>query len=280
MDVAFMRAALDDSPNLLVHPLLVEPMVVALPSNHALARRQRTDRVEGSRRRNIHHLRAPAWTGILRSYDGDLSQGRVQPSSRSGSTAHYVGAEPCRCRARCHSRARLHAANDDGWHSVPLAEGCLSAESGPQPCIAPRRAITGGPQLREPRAACGKRFSRRPGKAGHSSSVRVGPHWAFASMMSMSRRVCFPSVSDRRADLLNRQLRSTNGLNGSMCRNYSGSSTVRNASPGAAASAGAQSTPTNCRLYRNAGCNRRTFAAAAFASLSRPNCASGAASSI
>lgn len=39
MDVAFMRAALDDSQNLLVNPLLVEPMVVALPSDHAMARR-------------------------------------------------------------------------------------------------------------------------------------------------------------------------------------------------------------------------------------------------
>jgi DNA-binding transcriptional LysR family regulator len=41
MDVAFMRAALDDSPNLVVNPLMVEPMVVALPSDHVLARRQR-----------------------------------------------------------------------------------------------------------------------------------------------------------------------------------------------------------------------------------------------
>jgi DNA-binding transcriptional LysR family regulator len=31
MDVAFMRAALDDSQDILVNPLLVEPMVMALP---------------------------------------------------------------------------------------------------------------------------------------------------------------------------------------------------------------------------------------------------------
>ena len=41
MDVAFLRAALDDSSDLLVNPLLVEPMVVAVPSDHALARPQR-----------------------------------------------------------------------------------------------------------------------------------------------------------------------------------------------------------------------------------------------
>jgi DNA-binding transcriptional LysR family regulator len=39
MDVAFMRAALDESQSLFVNPLLVEPMVVALPSDHAMARR-------------------------------------------------------------------------------------------------------------------------------------------------------------------------------------------------------------------------------------------------
>lgn len=41
MDVAFMRAALDESQNILVNPLLTEPMVVALPSDHAMARRER-----------------------------------------------------------------------------------------------------------------------------------------------------------------------------------------------------------------------------------------------
>jgi DNA-binding transcriptional LysR family regulator len=41
MDVAFMRAPLKESPNLLVNLLLVEPMVVALPSDHALARHGR-----------------------------------------------------------------------------------------------------------------------------------------------------------------------------------------------------------------------------------------------
>jgi DNA-binding transcriptional LysR family regulator len=40
MDVAFMRAAIDESQNLFVNPLLVEPMVVALPSDHAMARRE------------------------------------------------------------------------------------------------------------------------------------------------------------------------------------------------------------------------------------------------
>ena len=41
MDVAFMRAALENSDDLVLNPLLVEPMVVALPSDHALARRVR-----------------------------------------------------------------------------------------------------------------------------------------------------------------------------------------------------------------------------------------------
>lgn len=41
MDVAFLRADIDDSPNLQVNPLLTEPMVVALPSDHAMARRER-----------------------------------------------------------------------------------------------------------------------------------------------------------------------------------------------------------------------------------------------
>lgn len=41
MDVAFMRAAIEDVQNLVVHPLLTEPMVVALPSDHALARGER-----------------------------------------------------------------------------------------------------------------------------------------------------------------------------------------------------------------------------------------------
>jgi DNA-binding transcriptional LysR family regulator len=41
MDVAFMRAPLAEPQNFVVNPLLVEPMVVALPSDHALARRDR-----------------------------------------------------------------------------------------------------------------------------------------------------------------------------------------------------------------------------------------------
>jgi DNA-binding transcriptional LysR family regulator len=41
MDVALMRAAPDDSQNFVVNPLLIEPMIVALPSDHAMARRKR-----------------------------------------------------------------------------------------------------------------------------------------------------------------------------------------------------------------------------------------------
>jgi len=41
MDVAFLRAPLAEPQSLVVNPLLVEPMVVALPSDHALARRDR-----------------------------------------------------------------------------------------------------------------------------------------------------------------------------------------------------------------------------------------------
>ena len=37
-DVAFMRAAVDELQNLFINSLLTEPMVVALPSDHALAR--------------------------------------------------------------------------------------------------------------------------------------------------------------------------------------------------------------------------------------------------
>jgi DNA-binding transcriptional LysR family regulator len=43
MDVAFMRAALDESQDIFDNPLLVEPMVVALPSDHVMARRERGD---------------------------------------------------------------------------------------------------------------------------------------------------------------------------------------------------------------------------------------------
>lgn len=42
MDVAFLRASLAEPQNLIVNPLLVEPMVAALPSDHALARRDRS----------------------------------------------------------------------------------------------------------------------------------------------------------------------------------------------------------------------------------------------
>lgn len=41
MDVAFIRASSGDGQGLVVHPLLDETMVVALPSNHALARTNR-----------------------------------------------------------------------------------------------------------------------------------------------------------------------------------------------------------------------------------------------
>ena len=60
-------------------------------------------------------------------------KGRVHPSSWPGSAAHHVGAEPCRCWARHYSSASLHAADDDGRHSVSRTEGCLSTESRPQP---------------------------------------------------------------------------------------------------------------------------------------------------
>jgi DNA-binding transcriptional LysR family regulator len=38
MDVAFLRAPVVEPESLVVYPLLMEPMVVALPSDHALAR--------------------------------------------------------------------------------------------------------------------------------------------------------------------------------------------------------------------------------------------------
>jgi DNA-binding transcriptional LysR family regulator len=41
MDVAFLRAPLPEAQDLLVDPLLVEPMVVALPGDHPLAQRGR-----------------------------------------------------------------------------------------------------------------------------------------------------------------------------------------------------------------------------------------------
>ena len=63
-------------------------------------------------------------------------------------------------------------------------------------------------------------------------------------------------------------------------RRYSGSPAVRRVSLKVAASAGAQSTPENWRLYRNPGCSSKTRAAAALASSSRPSFASGAASSM
>jgi DNA-binding transcriptional LysR family regulator len=98
MDVAFMRAHLDEPHNLLVNPLLVEPMVVALPGDHPMARRDRGGAVPISLKdlagENIHHLRAAAWTGVLRSNDGGVPQGRVQPSSWPGSATHYIRPEP------------------------------------------------------------------------------------------------------------------------------------------------------------------------------------------
>lgn len=42
MDAAFIRTSLADPNGLVVHPLLQEPMVVALPSNHVLARNSET----------------------------------------------------------------------------------------------------------------------------------------------------------------------------------------------------------------------------------------------
>src|SRR6266702_7089922 len=63
-------------------------------------------------------------------------------------------------------------------------------------------------------------------------------------------------------------------------RHYSGRPVGRSASLREAASAGAQSTPANCRLYRNAGCNSKTRAAAALASSNRPSFASAAVSSM
>ncbi len=37
LDVAFLRASIAEFPDLMVHPLLVEPMIVALPTGHPLA---------------------------------------------------------------------------------------------------------------------------------------------------------------------------------------------------------------------------------------------------
>jgi hypothetical protein len=60
---------------------------------------------------------------------------------------------------------------------------------------------------------------------------------------------------------------------------YSSNPEAPSISPRAAASCGAQSTPENCRPYRNAGCNSKTRSAAAFASSNRPTFASIAARS-
>jgi hypothetical protein len=57
---------------------------------------------------------------------------------------------------------------------------------------------------------------------------------------------------------------------------YSGNPAARSASPSEAASGAEQSTPENCRLYRNPGCNSKTRAAAVLASSSRPTLASAA----
>ena len=61
---------------------------------------------------------------------------------------------------------------------------------------------------------------------------------------------------------------------------YAGNPAAQRASLKEVFSAGGQPIPANCWLQRNAGCNSRTRAAAAFASSRRPSFASGAASTM
>ena len=68
IDVAFIRTPVADPEGLVVHPLLEEPMLVALPSGHALARSSGggavSTFVEAACARNVHSLRTSG-NGVL-----------------------------------------------------------------------------------------------------------------------------------------------------------------------------------------------------------------------
>ena len=119
-------------------------MVVALPSDHALARRDR-----GGGALSLKDLAGETFIVYARQLGPAFYEATMAACLKADSAFASVSEAPATLHRRSASSlsgsaislaAGLHAANDDERHRIPTtSRGCLATESGPEPRIAPRR---------------------------------------------------------------------------------------------------------------------------------------------
>ena len=148
MDVAFIRTAPADPEGLVIEPLLDEPMVVALPSGHPLAKGARGATVPLKRlAAETFILYGPPGTGM---YDTIIaachaagfnpSVGNLGASTQQGAP-HRFDVEPRCGRPRHHVRAVVASAHEHRGRCLSPSQGRRTPDCTVKPGIAPRRSL-------------------------------------------------------------------------------------------------------------------------------------------
>jgi DNA-binding transcriptional LysR family regulator len=173
LDAAFIRTPIADLQGLVIHPLLEEPMVVALPDKHALARGKARAvlPVKGAFRRNIRRLPATWRTGMAaRCSLRGVPRGRLQSPHRPGSASCDVNASTGRRRDRHFHCSRFTPAIEHSRRELSPPQG--GGTQGPTKSrFAARRDICGGSPIAEFSPACSKELS--PGLRRHAGGDRL-----------------------------------------------------------------------------------------------------------
>ena len=161
IDAAFVRILPGDPSDLVIDPLLEEPMVVALPSGHLLARQsRRTDCTEGACQRNFHYLRRPAWPGDSCRCVPGISGSWLQPVDRPASPSPRIDAQPGCCRPRRFLRSGFAPTHAHGRRGVSSAYGSNQIDRPSETCVASRRPLSGNTKLSESNEKIGEDLFR------------------------------------------------------------------------------------------------------------------------
>jgi DNA-binding transcriptional LysR family regulator len=134
MDVAFIRSSVADAEGLVIHPLLEEAMLVALPKGHAL--------VQGNDDAALSLKRLAGETFILY---GPPGSGMYDMTIAA---CHLAGFSPRIGQlARHFHRSGLDEPNEYGWRGVSSAQRHRSREGDFEPGLAARGSLSGGSTL-------------------------------------------------------------------------------------------------------------------------------------
>ena len=152
LDAAFIRINIAKLEGLVFHPLLEEPLVVALPKGHALARGQARAVLPLKRLSDETFVVNRQWsTGAdARCCLCRVSRSRLQPPRRTGSASRDIDASPRRRRDRHFHRSGLSAAHEYSGRGLSSPDGQHATQGPANPRIASRRHFSGGSTIRGP----------------------------------------------------------------------------------------------------------------------------------